>query len=93
MQQRCSKCGCFVAKVSEKCGYCNTRIREKEITVDCVAILTKSTQNAGFYVDIRYRGKSILALGLADHFRININNKFIVKKARNATVSFNIFEV
>lgn len=93
-KMKCETCGFELEENWMCCPKCGRPTPEEtNITPQCTAVLTRSKHSEGYYVDIRYNGKSILALGMDDDSKAVIRSKGLrLSKAPGGRVSFNIFK-
>ncbi len=68
--------------------------KEQDLSDECTAELVKSKHSSGYYVALRYRGKTIVALGIGEaHKALIMENGFRIVKAEGAEVSFRVKKV
>ena len=65
---------------------------ERDITTECKVELTKSQHSSGYYCNVIWEGKSILALGVDDLSKASLRKGFRLMKAPNAFLSFRILK-
>lgn len=73
----------------------STHPAPKDITGECTVELKKSHHSDGWYVLVKHGDKQLFVLGLDDksaHLQLPGSKGYQVKKAKNATVSFNIMK-